>query len=177
MHKLSFAALAAFVALVPLAGAAHAGPHARATVVADTPRGQGDIVAVAAEAGQFSTLLAAAQAAGLVETLRGPGPFTVFAPTDAAFAGLGQGTVEDLLKPENRTRLQSILTYHVVPGRIFAADLLGRTARPRTVQGETLRVDGRQGGVAVNTARVVAPDVVASNGVIHVIDRVLLPSH
>jgi uncharacterized surface protein with fasciclin (FAS1) repeats len=134
----------------------------------------GDIVDVAAGAGQFRTLLAAAAAAGLVDSLKGPGPLTVFAPTDAAFAALPKGTVESLLKPENRAQLRQILTYHVVSGRILAGDLAGKTAMPKTLAGQTLDVDGRQ-GVSVNNARVTQADVLANNGVVHVIDRVLLP--
>jgi uncharacterized surface protein with fasciclin (FAS1) repeats len=134
----------------------------------------GDIVDVAAGAGQFRTLLAAAAAAGLVDALKGPGPITVFAPTDAAFAALPRGTVESLLKPENRAQLRQILTYHVVSGRILAGDLAGKTAMPKTLSGQTLDVDGRQ-GVSVNNARVTQADVLAANGVVHVIDRVLLP--
>jgi uncharacterized surface protein with fasciclin (FAS1) repeats len=137
-------------------------------------RATGDIVDVAAGAGQFRTLLAAAAAAGLVDALKGPGPITVFAPTDAAFAALPKGTVESLLKPENRAQLRQILTYHVVSGRILASDLAGKTAQPTTLAGQTLNVDGRQ-GVSINNARVITADVLASNGVIHVIDRVLLP--
>lgn len=137
-------------------------------------RGTRDIVGVAASAGQFSTLVAAVQAAGLVETLKGPGPFTVFAPTDAAFARLMPGTVETLLKPENRAQLTAILTYHVVPGRITAAQLSGQQVATATVEGRRVNIDGRQ-GVTVNNARVVSADVAASNGIIHVIDTVLLP--
>ena len=135
---------------------------------------QGDIVDVAVAAGSFKTLAAALSAAGLVDTLKGDGPFTVFAPTDAAFAALPPGTVESLLKPENKAQLVKVLTYHVVPGRVLAADLAGKTLHPKTVQGQTLRVDGRQ-GVTIDNARVVTADVAADNGVIHVIDRVLLP--
>jgi uncharacterized surface protein with fasciclin (FAS1) repeats len=135
---------------------------------------RGDIVDVAVGAGQFGTLVAAVQAAGLVDTLKGPGPFTVFAPTDAAFAKLPAGTVANLLKPENRAQLVQILTYHVVPGRIAAAQLAGRTSQATTVEGRSVSVDGRV-GVRVNGATVVQADVGASNGIIHVIDTVLLP--
>jgi uncharacterized surface protein with fasciclin (FAS1) repeats len=133
-----------------------------------------DIVDTAAGAGQFKTLVAAVQAAGLVNTLKGPGPFTVFAPTDAAFKKLHAGTVESLLLPKNRDRLVQILTYHVVPGKVTAKDLAGKRVRATTVEGSTVRVDGRN-GVKVNNARVVTADIGTSNGVIHVIDRVLLP--
>jgi uncharacterized surface protein with fasciclin (FAS1) repeats len=133
-----------------------------------------DIVDTAAGAGQFKTLVAAVKAAGLVDTLKGPGPFTVFAPTDAAFRKLHAGTVESLLLPKNRDRLVQILTYHVVPGKVTAKDLAGKRVRAATVEGSTVRVDGRN-GVKVNNARVVTADIGTSNGVIHVIDRVLLP--
>lgn len=133
-----------------------------------------DIVDTAVGAGQFQTLAAALQAAGLVDTLKGEGPFTVFAPTDDAFRALPQGTVERLLRPENRSELARILTYHVVPGRVTESQLAGQQVRPNTVAGARLDIDARQ-GVSVNNARVVQADVAASNGVIHVIDRVLLP--
>jgi uncharacterized surface protein with fasciclin (FAS1) repeats len=137
-------------------------------------RGEQNIVAVAAQAGQFETLIAAVQAAGLADTLMGPGPFTVFAPTDEAFRALPVGTVDQLLRPENRGELARLLTYHVTPGIIRAGDLAGRTARPASVAGPRLDVDGRQ-GVSVNNARVIQADIRASNGIIHVIDRVLSP--
>jgi uncharacterized surface protein with fasciclin (FAS1) repeats len=153
---------------------ASASQGARLTLTSMQPTSQGDIVDVATAAGSFQTLLAAATAAGLVDTLKSPGPFTVFAPTNAAFAALPAGTVESLLRPENREQLRAILLYHVVPGRIAAADLAGKTAAPVTAQGAILAVDGRT-GVQVNDARVITADVAASNGVIHVIDRVLMP--
>ncbi len=133
-----------------------------------------DIVDTAVEAGQFNTLAAALDAAGLVETLKGPGPFTVFAPTDAAFAKLPAGTVESLLKPENRDQLTAILTYHVVPGEVMAADVV-KLDEAKTVNGKMLEVYTSGGGVMVNNANVTATDIVASNGVIHVIDNVVLP--
>ncbi|MEL6586444.1 MAG: fasciclin domain-containing protein [Pseudomonadota bacterium] len=133
-----------------------------------------DIVDTAVAAGDFTTLVAAVQAAGLVDTLKGPGPFTVFAPTDAAFAALPAGTVENLLKPANKDQLVSILTYHVVPGNFPASSLAGTRGSVPTVQGSNLHVDGRN-GVRVENANVVTADVFASNGVIHVIDAVLLP--
>lgn len=133
-----------------------------------------DIVEVAQSAGTFDTLVAAVSAADLVETLQGDGPFTVFAPTDAAFAALPAGTVNSLLLPENKDKLTAILTYHVVPGKIMAADLAGQFVSVPTVNGETVVVDGRD-GVTVNKANVITADVEASNGVIHVIDSVLLP--
>jgi uncharacterized surface protein with fasciclin (FAS1) repeats len=177
--KASFAAglllAGLFAAPIALAGDC---PQSKARQTAGMGHGAartaGDIVETAAAAGQFRTLLAAAEAAGLVATLKSEGPFTIFAPTDAAFAGLPRGTVENLLKPENKAQLVKVLTYHVVPGRILAADLAGKTAHPKTVQGQTLRVDGRQ-GVTIDNAEVVEADIRADNGVIHVIDKVLLP--
>jgi uncharacterized surface protein with fasciclin (FAS1) repeats len=133
-----------------------------------------DIVDTAVGAGSFNTLVAAVQAAGLVETLKGPGPFTVFAPTDDAFAKLPAGTVETLLLPENRDRLVAVLTYHVVPGKVMSADIAGQQVSAATVQGGALAIDATS-GVRVNDATVIAADVEASNGVIHVIDTVLIP--
>jgi len=132
-----------------------------------------DIVNTAAAAGSFGTLLAAAEAAGLVETLKGEGPFTVFAPTDDAFAALPEGTVASLLLPENKGQLVSILTYHVVPGKVMSTDLVDDMEAP-TVQGGTLTID-LDNGVMVEAATVTAADIEASNGVIHVIDMVILP--
>jgi uncharacterized surface protein with fasciclin (FAS1) repeats len=132
-----------------------------------------DIVDTAVGAGSFTTLVAAVQAAGLVDTLKGPGPFTVFAPTDEAFAALPAGTVEDLLKPENLAKLQAVLTYHVVAGKVMSGDLSnGMTAA--TVQGADITIM-TEGGVKVNGANVVTADIEATNGVIHVIDAVILP--
>ena len=136
--------------------------------------GAKDIVDTAAGAGSFSTLVAAVQAAGLVDTLKGDGPFTVFAPTDDAFAALPEGTVESLLLPENRDKLTAILTYHVVPAKVMSGDIAGKRANVLTVQGDRLDVNARR-GVRVNNAKVVSADIEASNGVIHVIDKVLLP--
>ncbi len=133
-----------------------------------------DIVDTAVAAGSFTTLVAAVQAAGLVDTLKGPGPFTVFAPTDAAFAKLPAGTVESLLEPANKAKLVSILTYHVVPGRVLAADLAGKRQDVATVQGQTVHINGTK-GVRVNRSNVTTADILTSNGVIHVIDTVLLP--
>ncbi len=133
-----------------------------------------DIVATAAGAGSFETLLAAATAAGLVDTLKGDGPFTVFAPTDEAFAALPEGTVEDLLKPENKEQLAAILTYHVVPGKVMSGDLTDDMTAA-TVQGGEITID-LDNGVMVNDATVVTADIGASNGVIHVIDKVILPA-
>lgn len=138
------------------------------------PRASGNIIDVATGAGQFTTLVAAINAAGLTETLTGAGPFTVFAPSDAAFAKLPAGTVERLLMPENKSKLAALLSYHVVPGRVASADLGGVTATPATVQGSTLAVDTRA-GVKIGGATVTTADITASNGVIHVIDTVLMP--
>jgi len=133
-----------------------------------------DIVDTAVAAGSFKTLTAALQAAGLVDTLKGPGPFTVFAPTDAAFAKLPAGTVEMLLKPENKARLTRILTSHVVAGKVMAADAAKLTSA-KAVSGETLTIAAHDGGVTIDKAKVVKADIAASNGVIHVIDTVILP--
>lgn len=134
---------------------------------------QADVVDTAIAAGDFSTLVAAVTAADLVDTLKGEGPFTVFAPTDAAFAALPAGTVDELLKPENKDQLVSVLTYHVVPGKVMSSDLTeGMTAK--TVQGGevTFTLDG---GAKIDGASIVTPDIEASNGVIHVIDTVIIP--
>lgn len=135
---------------------------------------QKDIVDTAVGAGSFTTLVAALQAADLVETLKGDGPFTVFAPTDAAFAALPAGTLENLLEPENKATLQGILTYHVLPGKVMSADIAGQTLAPTTVQGTTMAIDATD-GVKVKGANVVTADIETSNGVIHVIDAVILP--
>ena len=133
-----------------------------------------DIVDTAGAAGDFETLLTAAEAAGLVETLKGDGPFTVFAPTDDAFAALPEGTVESLLQPENKEQLVEILTYHVVPGEVMSSDIGGETSAT-TVQGAELTANLTGDAVMIEEATVVTPDVTASNGVIHVIDTVLMP--
>ena len=134
-----------------------------------------DIVDTAVAAGQFNTLVAAVQAAGLVDVLKGDGPFTVFAPTDEAFAALPEGTVENLLKPENREQLVAVLTYHVVPGKIMSTDIAGKSTDVASVQGSSLSVDATD-GVKVDNATVVAADIETDNGVIHVIDQVVLPN-
>ncbi len=133
-----------------------------------------DIVDTAVAAGTFTTLVAAVTAADLGETLKGEGPFTVFAPTDAAFAALPAGTVDELVKPENKDKLTAILTYHVMAGKVMAADIAGKTLEPATVNGEALHVDATS-GVTVNGAAVVTADIECTNGVIHVIDAVLMP--
>ena len=133
-----------------------------------------DIVDTAIDAGSFTTLVAAVQAAGLVDTLKSEGPFTVFAPTDAAFAALPAGTVEDLLKPENKDKLVSILTYHVLPGKVMSGDL-SEGPKAATVQGSEVTVTLAD-GAKVDGATISAADIAASNGVIHVIDAVILPA-
>jgi uncharacterized surface protein with fasciclin (FAS1) repeats len=133
-----------------------------------------DIVDTAVAAGSFSTLIAAVTAAGLVDTLKGAGPFTVFAPSDDAFAALPEGTVEELVKPENKDKLTAILLLHVLPGKVMAADVTGQVMDPATAGGATVHVDGTD-GVTVDGAKVVTADIGCSNGVIHIIDAVLLP--
>ena len=142
--------------------------------VVSIPAKAADIVDTAVSAGQFKTLVAAVTAAGLVDTLKSKGPFTVFAPSDAAFAKLPAGTVESLLKPENKSKLVAILTYHVVPGKVMSADIAGKKLSVATVQGGKINVNAMS-GVMVNGATVVSADIAASNGVIHVIDKVILP--
>jgi uncharacterized surface protein with fasciclin (FAS1) repeats len=139
-----------------------------------TTNAQKNIVDTAVAAGQFKTLAAALGAAGLVDTVKGTGPFTVFAPTDAAFAKLPAGTVENLLKPENKDQLTAILTYHVVPGKVMAADVV-KLKEAKTVNGKMLHVKANGPRLIINDAKVTSPDIVASNGVIHVIDTVILP--
>ena len=133
-----------------------------------------DIVDTAVAAGSFTTLVAAVQAAGLVETLKGAGPFTVFAPSDDAFAALPAGTVDELVKPENKEKLTAILLLHVLPGAIKSTDIAGTQVEAVTAGGETVHVDGTD-GVTVDGAKVVTADIICSNGVIHVIDAVILP--
>ena len=158
----SFALIAALVVALPAA--------------ADNTGEQPDIVDTAVAAGSFNTLVAAVQAAGLVDALKGDGPFTVFAPTDEAFAKLPEGTVESLLKPENLDQLKSILTYHVVPARVLAADVADGATAPTLLADNNLSFDIQDGNVFVGTAQVVQTDIMTSNGVIHVIDNVLLPN-
>ena len=156
------AVVAAVAFLLPLAGRA------------DVQAQNADIVDTAVAAGSFKTLATALKAAGLVETLKGPGPFTVFAPTDEAFGKLPAGTVEDLLKPENKQKLTQILTYHVVPGKVMAADVV-KMKSAKTVNGKALPIEVAGGTVMVGGAKVVKTDIAASNGVIHVVDSVILP--
>ncbi|MBY0423470.1 MAG: fasciclin domain-containing protein [Parvularculaceae bacterium] len=165
-HVLAASAAFAFAVTPAFAGGNKTGGYAS--------KPKADIVDTAVAAGQFNTLAAALKAAGLVETLKGQGPFTVFAPTDAAFAKLPAGTVETLLKPENKAKLTSILTYHVVAGKTKSKDLAGKTLSVKTVNGAEVAIDGTQ-GVKVGGATVTKADIWASNGVIHVIDTVLMP--
>ncbi len=146
----------------------------RTSVPSQSAAPQMDIVDTAVSAGSFNTLVAAVQAADLVDTLKSPGPFTVFAPTDEAFAKLPPGTVESLLLPENKDQLVAVLTYHVIPGEVFSADIAGKQLEVATVQGSTVEIDATN-GVMIDNARVIGADVDASNGVIHVIDEVILP--
>ena len=159
-------ALVAVVAMLGIAMAANAGHH--------KSEKKADIVDVAVSAGQFDTLAAALEAADLVSTLKGEGPFTVFAPTDEAFAKLPAGTIEHLLKPENRDQLTAILTYHVVPGEVYAADVV-KLDSATTVNGADITIRANDRGVNVDDARVIKTDIGASNGVIHIIDTVILP--
>lgn len=154
-------------------GAAIAAAMTVASFAATAQAQAKDIVDVATGNASFKTLVTAVKAAGLVETLKGPGPFTVFAPTDEAFAKLPAGALDNLLKPENKAQLQAVLTYHVIPGKVMATDV--KAGQVKTVQGQpaTIKVEG--GKVMVDGATVTATDIAASNGVIHVIDKVILP--
>jgi len=158
-------ALGFLVVLTVLATAATAAPK---------HSGEKDIVDTAVTAGQFNTLAKALQWAGLVDTLKGKGPFTVFAPTDAAFAKLPAGTLDDLLKPENKQKLVAILTYHVVPGDVKAAQALQKK-QLKTVEGQSVTISMNGGSAMVDNAKIVKTDIVCANGVIHVIDSVILP--
>ena len=167
--KRNFLALALpLVLILPLAPPAHAG----AAGETHQARSQADVVDVAIGSPDHTTLVAAVQAAGLVATLKGQGPFTVFAPTNAAFDALPAGTVETLLKPENKADLGGVLTYHVVPGKVMASDV--KAGAVKTVQGQDITVSTSM-GVMVDQSKVIATDVAASNGVIHAIDTVLMP--
>jgi uncharacterized surface protein with fasciclin (FAS1) repeats len=165
MKPLSFTKIAVASLIIALSSTVHAG--------SSTSKATQDIVGVASSAGTFNTLIAAVKAAGLVETLQGAGPFTVFAPTDEAFAKLPAGTVESLLQPENKQKLASILTYHVISGKVMAADV--KTMQAATVNGQKLAIEANSMGVTVNGAKVLKTDIPATNGVIHVIDTVVLP--
>jgi uncharacterized surface protein with fasciclin (FAS1) repeats len=157
-----------------LANAAQAGDSCPAAAAANHRAEAKDIVDTAVSAGSFKTLAAALTAAGLVDTLKAKGPFTVFAPTDEAFGKLPAGTLESLLKPENKSKLTAILTYHVVPGRVLASDVVKLT-EAKTVQGSTAKITVKEGKVRVDDANVVKTDIQCTNGVIHVIDAVILP--
>jgi uncharacterized surface protein with fasciclin (FAS1) repeats len=159
-------AATAFCSLSMPVLAEHHGAHAMA---------KQDIVDTAVAAGSFKTLAAALTAADLVTTLKGKGPFTVFAPTDEAFAKLPAGALDNLLKPENKAMLVGLLTYHVLPGKVLSKQLLGKKLSPKTVQGSTVDIDARKGGVMVDAAKVIKADIMTSNGVIHVIDTVIMP--
>ncbi len=148
---------------------------AMSLMIASTVAQTKDIVETAVSAGSFKTLVTAVKAAGLVDTLKGKGPFTVFAPTDEAFSKLPASTLTDLLKPENKDKLKAILTYHVVSGQVMSSDIAGKKLNPKTVQGGTVSIDATN-GVKINEASVIQADIKTSNGVIHVIDRVILPT-
>ena len=169
IHVTTRSFLAVSAALVALSSAAIAGHHSK-----DEAK-SADIVDTAVSAGQFNTLAAALEAAGLVETLKGDGPFTVFAPTDDAFAKLPAGTLDSLLQPENKDQLVSILTYHVVPGKVMASDVV-KLSSATTVNGADIAISLDGDSVRVDNATVVKTDISASNGVIHVIDTVILPN-
>lgn len=159
-HFIKVTFVAVMMAMPLIATSAHAGKK--------------DIVDTAVSAGSFNTLVAAVKAAGLVETLKGKGPFTVFAPTDEAFAKLPKGTLENLLKPENKSKLAAILTYHVVPGKVMSGDIAGKKLDAKSVQGQSIAIDATN-GVKVDNATVQTADIDTSNGVIHVIDTVIMP--
>ena len=172
--------LAVFVLALATTGAFANDPNSAGTKAAMTPAAAAvsadkDIVDTAVSAGMFNTLVAAVKAAGLVDTLKGDGPFTVFAPTDEAFAKLPAGTVESLLKPENKQKLVQILTYHVVSGNVTAKDVV-KLKDAKTVQGGSVKINAKN-GVRINDATVIKADVMTTNGVIHVIDTVLLPKN
>ncbi len=166
-------ALATLVVAVTLTPSLFAGSCSASKDTASQSCSSKDIVALASGADNFKTLVAAVKAAGLVETLQGEGPFTVFAPNDAAFAKLPAGTVEGLLKPENKDKLAAILKYHVVPGKVLAADV--KTSEAKTAQGQSVNLVVSTGGVTVDNANVIKTDLLANNSVIHVIDTVILP--
>jgi len=174
MTRFNFSAMPIAIGVLALTGFT-----ASLTALADDSNGsmlaEMDIVDTAVAAGQFNTLAAALDAADLIATLKGDGPFTVFAPTDEAFAKLPAGTVESLLKPENRDQLVAILTYHVVSGKVMAKDVVN-LSEAKTVNGSDISIKVMDGKVRINDATVVAADVATSNGVIHVVDTVILPN-
>lgn len=165
-------AMTALIAITSFTGIASADKTSKSWTTEANAK-TGDIVAVAMASSKFTTLCTALKAAGLVETLQGKGPFTVFAPTNDAFDKLPKGTLDDLLKPENKKKLAAILTYHVLPGKVMAADV--KTMQAKTVNGQSLDVKVEDGKVTVDKAKVITTDVAASNGVIHAIDTVLMP--
>nr|WP_300531607.1 fasciclin domain-containing protein [Maricaulis sp.] len=173
MRLVSIAAIAAALVSVPALAMSH--PKAANTGHNHAHAARADIVDTAVGAGQFNTLVAAVQAAGLVDTLKGDGPFTVFAPIDSAFAGLPHGEVDRLLRPENRHELVDILTFHVVPGAITSDQLAGQILSVETVEGSSVLIDATN-GVRVGNAEVIQADIQTSNGVIHVVDRVIIPT-
>lgn len=168
--------LIALALTLTVAGVTYAGKcKGTKTVATAAPaKAKADIVDTAASVEDFSTLVAAVKAAGLVETLKGDGPFTVFAPTNEAFAKLPEGTVASLLEPENKDQLIAILTYHVVPGKVMAADVV-KLDSAKTVQGTNVSIQVKDGVVMVDNAKVIKTDIGTSNGVIHIIDSVILP--
>ena len=166
--KMRNLAAIAMVVTLGLALNAHLKAHA------DNCDKKGDIVDTAVSAGSFNTLVSAVKASDLVETLKSEGPFTVFAPTDVAFAKLPSGTLEDLLKPENKAKLQSILTYHVVPGMVMAKDV-SAISTAKTANGQSIKISMKNGSVYVDNAKVLKTDITCSNGVIHFIDAVIIP--
>jgi uncharacterized surface protein with fasciclin (FAS1) repeats len=172
MNKLSYGLIMIFLFSLPSTALAGGHEHTAGTMSA---AGTNDIVDTAVSAGSFNTLVRAVQAADLVGTLKSDGPFTVFAPTDEAFAKLPEGTLENLLKPENKSQLQAILTYHVLPGKIMSADA-AMVSSAKTVNGKSFRIAKSANGLMVDNANVIKADIAASNGVIHVIDRVILPN-
>lgn len=170
IRSLSLTASVLALALAACGGEGGTGKPPETTAAASSA----DIVATAKAAGQFNTLLAAVKAAGLEDTLKGPGPFTVFAPNDDAFAKLPAGTVDTLLKPENKEKLRAVLTYHVVSGKVGSTDA-SKLSTAKTVNGKELKLASGGQGLTVNGAHVVKADIAASNGVIHVIDAVVIP--
>lgn len=174
MKSLMWALVAMVATMGGLVNVGVAQEAGKASAASGAKTGEQTIVEIAAGNKDFSTLVAAVKAAGLVETLSGSGPFTVFAPTNAAFEKLPKGTVEDLLKPENKQKLVAVLTYHVVPGKVTAADVV-KLDKAKTVQGQEVKIVAGKDGVKVDSANVVKTDIVAKNGVIHVIDAVILP--
>jgi uncharacterized surface protein with fasciclin (FAS1) repeats len=171
MKKIQILLVALMIAAIP--GFLIAGGHGK-TYKSSESMMKMDIVDTAVSAGKFNTLVQAVKAADLVDTLKGPGPFTVFAPTDEAFAKLPAGTLTDLLKPENKAKLQSILTYHVVAGNVMSTDAVKLTST-KTVNGQSFSIRSGSNGLMVDEATVIKADIIASNGIIHVIDRVILP--